>query len=125
MYSPSDLFTKSYNYAKTHYDKVAILSAKYGLLFPDDMIDPYNKYLPDMKDEDRRKWADGVFHQLIERISLKKGDVVYFHAGMKYREYLIPKLKELKIEVAVPLQGLRFGFQKKWYITNQEKILES
>lgn len=36
MYQASDLFRKAYSYATKNYDVVAILSAKYGLLLPDD-----------------------------------------------------------------------------------------
>jgi len=42
MYSASDFFRKAYSYATKNYDFVAILSAKYGLLFPDDKIEPYD-----------------------------------------------------------------------------------
>jgi len=34
MYSASDLFRKAYAYCYKNYDNVAILSAKYGLLYP-------------------------------------------------------------------------------------------
>jgi hypothetical protein len=49
MYSISPLFQKAYSYCKDHYDKVYILSAKYGLLKPDQVIDPYDQTLNSMK----------------------------------------------------------------------------
>lgn len=36
---------------------MAILSAKYGLLLPDDEIEPYNLTLNDMSSEEVRDWA--------------------------------------------------------------------
>lgn len=118
MYSPSDLFTKSYNYTKTHYDKIGIFSAKYGLLYPEDIIEPYNKSLLKMKVSERKKWAIDVYGQLIDKTGLKQGDVVYFHVGERYREYIIPRLLEKKIQANVPLQGLTFGRQLSWYKKN-------
>ena len=38
MYLPSDFFRKTFSYAVKNYDVVAVLGAKYGLLFPDDRI---------------------------------------------------------------------------------------
>jgi methionyl-tRNA formyltransferase len=51
MYQPSDLFRKAYGYAVKRYDLVAILSAKYGLLLPDEVIEPYDLTLNMMSDE--------------------------------------------------------------------------
>ena len=51
MYQASDLFRKAYSYATENYDFVAILSAKYGLLFPDDKIEPYDLTLNDMSSQ--------------------------------------------------------------------------
>jgi len=48
MYSASDLFSKAYSYAVKNYDFVVILSAKYGLLFLDDKIEPYELTLINM-----------------------------------------------------------------------------
>lgn len=49
MYSASDLFSKAYAYCTKKYGVVAILSAKYGLLFPNDTIEPYDETLNRMK----------------------------------------------------------------------------
>ena len=93
MYSASDLFKKAYFYAVKNYDFVAILSAKYGLLLPEDKIEPYDLTLNDMDSSDRKKWADKVFKQMKTRLELKDFTNVFFHTGKKYREHLTPKLK--------------------------------
>jgi len=115
MYSASDLFRKAYSYATRRYDSVAILSAKYGLLFPDDKIEPYNLTLNDMNSQQRKQWTETVFDQMKSRLRLEDFDKVFFHAGRKYRELLIPKLENIDIQCEVPLRHLGIGQQKAWY----------
>jgi len=115
MYSASDFFRKAYSYATKNYDFVAILSAKYGLLFPDDKIEPYDLTLNDMKSQQRKEWAEILFNQMKSRLRLEDFDKVFFHAGKKYRQYLIPKLENIGIECEVPLEHLGIGKQKAWY----------
>jgi cytoplasmic iron level regulating protein YaaA (DUF328/UPF0246 family) len=81
MYSASNLFRKAYAYATKNYDFVAILSAKYGLLFPDDEIEPYDLTLNTMKSQQRKDWAKKVFTQMKNRLKLNDFDKIFFHAG--------------------------------------------
>lgn len=115
MYSASDLFRKAYSYAVKNYDFVAILSAKYGLLFPDDKIEPYNLTLNDMSFEEVKEWAEKLFNQMKNRLNLEEFDKVFFHTGEKYRRHLIPKLEQMGIKCEVPLKNLGIGKQKAWY----------
>ena len=65
LYS-SDLFQKMYQYAQMLTpDMIFILSAKYGLLVPDEIIAPYEKTLKKMKISERRQWSQGVIKELI------------------------------------------------------------
>ena len=115
MYSPSTLFRGAYSYAKRTYDVVAILSAKYGLLLPEDQINPYDLTLKTMSTKERIEWASRVFKQMKERLNLNKIKRAFFHAGKEYREHLIPQLEMIGIKCLVPLQGLSFGQQLAWY----------
>lgn len=115
MYQPSDLFKKAYSYAIKNYDFVAILSAKYGLLFLDDKIEPYDLTLNDMNSQQRREWTEKVFNQMKSRMRLKDFDKVFFHAGKKYREELIPRLENIGVKCETPLKHLGIGKQKAWY----------
>ena len=115
MYQASDLFRKAYSYATKNYDFIAILSAKYGLLFPDDEIEPYDLTLNDMKSEQRKDWAERVFNQMRNRLKLEYFDKIFFHAGKKYRQHLIPKLEMMGIRCETPLKNLGIGSQKAWY----------
>ena len=119
MYQASDLFRKAYSYATKNYDFVAILSAKYGLLFPDDKIEPYDLTLNDMNSNQRREWAEKVFNQMKNKLRLQDFDKVFFHAGKEYREHLMPRLESTGIQSEVPLEHLGIGEQKVWYKKRQ------
>ncbi|MCW4012134.1 MAG: hypothetical protein NWF07_03985 [Candidatus Bathyarchaeota archaeon] len=115
MYQPSSLFSKAYTYATKCYDQNCILSAKYGLLLPEDPIEPYEKTLKNMGVQAKRDWSKRVLVQMDERLKLHPGDEVYIHAGKDYREYLIPGLRRRGLKVHIPLEGLSFGKQLQWY----------
>lgn len=115
MYLPSNLFRKAYSYAVKNYDFVAILSAKYGLVFPDDEIKPYDLTLNAVNVNKRKEWAEKAFNQMKSRLKLEDFANVFFHAGKKYREHLIPKLENLGIRCKVPLEHLGIGEQMAWY----------
>jgi len=119
MYSASDLFRKAYGYAVKKYDFVVILSAKYGLLLPDDKIEPYNLTLNEMSSNEVKKWNERVFKQMNNRLQLRDFNKAFFHTGKRYREYLIPKLEGLGILCKAPLGNLGIGKQKAWYIKNR------
>ena len=109
MYT-SSLFQKMMAYAETlNTKRVFILSAKYGLLDPDDMIDPYEQTLKTMKSAERRLWARGVLAALRQHCDLDADHFVLL-AGAAYRKDLVPHLKHY----AVPMQGLVFGKQLQW-----------
>ena len=118
MYQPSPLFSKAYSYARKNYNQIGILSAKYGLLMPEEMIDPYELTLKSMGRRRKHDWAIRVFNQLDEKIGLEKIKTVYFHAGVDYRLFLIPLMNQFGITCEIPLMGLSFGKQLQWY--NQE-----
>lgn len=115
MYSASDLFRKALAYAVKKYDFVAILSAKYGLLLPDDKIELYNLTLNDLNADEVKSWSNKVFEQMSNRLNLHDFDKMFFHAGKKYGQYLIPKLEKIGIKCEAPLKNLGIGKQKAWY----------
>ena len=116
MYSPSVLFSKAYAYCRRKYDQVAILSAEYGLLLPDDEIEPYDTTLNKMSAKERLAWSEKVLVQMRSKLNLPEYDEVFFHAGKNYREFLIPKLENVGVKVEVPLGNLGIGKQLAWYI---------
>jgi hypothetical protein len=114
MYSSSNLFRKAYAYCSKKYDRIVILSAKYGLLLPDEEIEAYNVTLNNMSMNEVEKWSESVF-QMKLKIDLSDICKVYFHAGKRYRQYLIPKIEGMRIRCETPLKNLSIGKQLSWY----------
>jgi len=108
----SPLFLKTSAYALSISDRWFILSAKHGLVDPDEVIVPYNQTLTNMKVSTRRKWAKMVLSEL--KSHLEDGDLVIFLAGKRYREFLITPLQSWGVLVKVPMEGLMIGQQLRW-----------
>ncbi|MBI9110646.1 DUF6884 domain-containing protein [Maridesulfovibrio ferrireducens] len=116
MYT-SDWFKKAKAYTKKHCDEWYILSAKYGLLRPDEIVTPYEETLLKKRKVERLKWADMVITDLYKIISPQ--DEVTILAGLNYREFLTPWLEERGNKVIIPLEGLAIGKQKRWFNENK------
>ena len=91
------------------HDDIFILSAKYGLLELDRVIEPYNKTLNKMSQNAVKKWAEQVLARLKEKDYDLKRDQFVFLAGMNYRKFLIPEMSNY----VIPMQGLAIGKQLK------------
>jgi cytoplasmic iron level regulating protein YaaA (DUF328/UPF0246 family) len=105
-------FKKASAYAKQNSSRWYILSAKHGLIPPEQVIHPYDETLNDMKAAHRRSWANNVKKQL--RSVVEEEDQVIILAGVKYREDLIPFLNKIGCAVEIPMEGLRIGEQMSW-----------
>lgn len=111
----SDLFVKTRAYAEKHYDGWRILSAKHHLISPESRIGPYDETLTVKRKAERRKWAHKVFSQIVEEFPNPETVEFYFHAGDRYKEFLVPLLVETGYPCKLPLQGLKIGEQLAWY----------
>jgi hypothetical protein len=111
LYS-SPLFIKSSEFAQKNFDSWYILSAKYSLLEPEQIIEPYDLTLKNISHSNKKIWANLVFEQL-QKVS-NPGDVITFLAGSHYYEYLAPMLSEKGYEVNIPLKGFSIGKQLNW-----------
>jgi len=89
-----------------------VLSAKYGLVHPREVIVPYDVTLNTMPIGDRRQWAGMVLTQIGPHLG--GAPSIVFLAGRRYRELLEPSLRSRGLAVSVPMEGLRIGEQLKW-----------
>jgi hypothetical protein len=108
----SDWFNKAWVYAESVGPGWYILSAKYGLVRPDEMIEPYEKTLNTMGVSERQKWARLVKQQMDGR--MPDADRIVVLAGQRYREFLMDYLRRRASAVDVPMAGMRIGEQLSW-----------
>ena len=104
LYSASNLFSLSCQYAKKVADKIFILSAKYGLVAEDQIIPPYNQTLKEMNRQQQLNWASGVLDALERECNLSSDHFILL-AGNTYCRDLIQCLPNHSL----PLDGLRMG----------------
>jgi hypothetical protein len=96
-----------------------ILSAKFGLLAPDDVIGPYDVYLADQSPGYKKAWGEFVAAQLEQRERDLRGRTIEVHAGAAYVDPLRTPLAARKVTLVAPLAHLRQGEQLAWYRTYQ------
>lgn len=103
-------FKKARAYAETLGDRWYILSAKHGLLAPEQVIEPYDQvlsaYIPRRID-----WARGVAAQLRSEVE-PKGTTLVILAGAHYRMPLAMYVADYTLDV--PMAGLGIGQQIQW-----------
>ncbi len=108
----SPLFCKARSYVERKGQPWFILSAKHGLLHPDQPVAPYDLTLNTMGVRDRCRWAEGVLSQMEPHLDDVGG--VIFLAGQRYRQFLEPALRQKGVSVSVPMEGLKIGEQLSW-----------
>ena len=93
-----------------------ILSAKHGLLSPDEVVAPYDQSLKQATTAERRTWSQAVLKSLDGAAGALAGCVVEIHAGGEYRAFGIAEgLKTRGAQVVVPTLGLAIGRQLAFY----------
>ena len=108
----SDWFLKARAYAESVGSCWFILSAEYGLVHPDEMIEPHKMTLNMMGVAERRNWSCRVQQQMDERMPNASRIVVL--ATQPYREFLMDYLGRRATTVHVPMAGMRNGQQLSW-----------
>jgi hypothetical protein len=111
------LFERRHHYATTSGLPWFILSAKFGLLAPDDVIGPYDVYLKEQSPAYRKAWGEFVVAQLGRQLPNLRGLTIEVHAGEAYVTPLQTPLAAYGATLVAPLAHLRQGEQLAWYGT--------
>jgi hypothetical protein len=105
----SEWFLKARAYVEATHSPWRILSAKYGLVAPDQVVGWYDETLNHMDRQARKEWAEWVIGQMKD--SLPSVPSVVLFAGVRYREFLMDSLGARFQNVEVPMEGLGIGKQ--------------
>jgi hypothetical protein len=112
----SDLFRQRRRAVENRASRWFIISAEYGLVEPDDWIEPYDKSLADLTVTERRDWANGILSSLRAKLGDLNEYTVEIHAGANYFGFgLADGLRVAGANVAIPTEGLRQGEQLSFY----------
>lgn len=112
----SPLFEGRRRWVEQTCDRWFILSALYGLVHPDEVLEPYDQELTSASPRARRAWSDRVLQQLQEALGDLQGLHFEIHAGSPYRDHgLVEGLASRGATVSIPAAGLSLGQQLALY----------
>jgi uncharacterized protein DUF6884/GIY-YIG catalytic domain-containing protein len=109
------LFRARRRYAEASGLPWLIVSALYGIVDPDEVIEPYNVQITDLDASARRDLAEGVVATLEDRFGELAGLAFEVHAGDAYVQMLELALRPRNATLLRPLRGLGIGKQLGWY----------
>lgn len=112
----SRLFRGRLAYARANADRWFILSALYGLLPPDRVVDSYERAITSLSRGERRMWSEGVLRELDSTLGSLSLVDVEIHAGAEYSRWgLADGLRQRGARVTLPLEHKSFGEQLQCY----------
>ena len=112
----SPLWRKRRHYAEHSGKPWAILSAEYGLLSPDEVIAPYDRYMESQSRAYREEWSRTTADSIVASANSVGADTVELHAGAAYLDHgLVRHIEAAGLSVSRPLKGLKIGEQLAWY----------
>lgn len=117
----SQLFQKSALWADRKADPWFVLSAKYGLIKPDNSLAAYDVSMRDLTQDERRDWALSVVRQL-ENVALFMGVErfsITLLAGKDYAAFA-PLVHDWCV-VEQPMEGMQIGQRLQW-LTEQNMV---
>lgn len=111
----SPMFRKRQEFAESSGRPWVVLSAEYGAVDPDEVIEPYDRFLEDQSEAYKLDWADDVVEQLEMLHGPLDGRVFELHASQAYGDPIAPLLRAHGATLLRPMHGLRRGEQLQWY----------
>lgn len=112
----STLFTGRRRYVEQSCDAWFVLSARHGLVRPDERLEPYDETLNDQSAEAKRRWSQKVLDSL-DAIGIDYDTTTFeIHAGNEYRSFgLVEGLERRGATVVAPAAHLGQGEQLAFY----------
>ena len=110
-------FSLNVRHAQMRADKLLIMSAKYGLLRPDDPVEYYDLYLPDLFGFEREELVELVSQQGKALELLKVGRAISY-LPLAYFALLEEALPAFAERMDRPFKGV--GMMRAWKIMSEE-----
>lgn len=107
------LFVASRQYVESNYDSYIILSAKYHMCLPNDILQPYELYLGHLSKADKKVWNEITAQEMAQTFPV--GTVFDFYTSKMYQEGLIPILRSLGYTCNTNLNNLGMGYKIQWF----------
>lgn len=92
-----------------------MLSARHGLVGPDELLEPYDVALADQSSSYRAAWGEWVAARLEAELGDLNGRNFVVLAGAAYADAIGNPLTHRGADVERPLEGLRQGEQLAWF----------
>lgn len=119
----STLFRGRRGYVERTCDRWFILSARHGLVDPDEVLGWYDQTLDDATAKKRAAWSERVLAQLRERLGELAGLTFEAHAGAAYLDFgLVEGLLAEGAVVERPAQGLGLFQQYAFYASGVRPV---
>lgn len=116
LYDRSALFRGARCYVERSCERWFILSARYGLVRPEQVIAPYDETLTTLPRGERCSWAERVLGELERELGPDLSGITFeAHAGAKYLDCLVHGIEERGGSVEEPLHGLGRGARRAFY----------
>ena len=108
----SPLFKKAYNYAvkRVPEERIYILSAKYGLIPGEKIIEPYEKTISHARQIEQKIWSYRIIKEM-NLYGISKKSKILILAGGGYRKYI----ERVLPNADCPVRGLTIGQMLKFY----------
>ncbi|MGD0742101.1 MAG: DUF6884 domain-containing protein [Acidimicrobiales bacterium] len=112
----STLFVGRRRFVEASCDRWFILSAKYGLVEPDAILEPYDETLKTASRAARRAWSQRVLSALDTELGDISGICFETHVGAEYLNYGVADgLLQRGATIKNPTEGMRIGEQLSFY----------
>lgn len=112
----SALFRGRRAYVEETCDRWFILSAKHGLVLPNQTLQPYDLAMSSLSVQQRRAWSADVIRDLHRQIPNMRAVTFEIHVGAPYRDYgLVNAIDGAGGRVENPTLGMSQGRQLQFY----------
>ncbi len=95
-----------------------IVSAKYGLVTPNQILRPYDLMLHELPKVEQAAWSLAVVHSLLDVLpddAVPKSYTIELHMGAEYAKPLARVLQALDFHFHLPVAGKAIGQQIQFY----------